>query len=64
MTKDIYIFDISRATSASDIHSLILDASADITLTPAEQEEVKLYGNRRFAQLNAQAAPAQKPRWP
>lgn len=64
MSKDIYIFDISRSTSVPDIFSLVQDARADNTLTSEEQQEVALYGRRRVAQLNADAVGPQKSRWP
>jgi hypothetical protein len=63
MTKDIYILDISRSTAVQDIFSMVLDAGADRDLTPAEQTEVKLYGDRRMSQLNAEAVGPQTPRW-
>lgn len=63
MTKDIYIFDISRCQSVRDIFSMVQDARADIDLTPAEQDEVNLYGCRRASQINAEAAGTQTPRW-
>ena len=64
MTKDIYIFDISRCTSVRDIFSMVSDARADLDLTPAEQVEVELYGERRACQLNTEVAGPQTPRWP
>jgi hypothetical protein len=64
MSKDIYIFDISRSTEVADIFSMVEDARADSTLTPADQEEVALYGRRRVSQLNAESVGPQKARWP
>lgn len=64
MSKDIYIFDISRCDNVPAIFSIVQDAQADISLGLDEQEEIKLYGDRRMSQLNSAAAGLQKPRWP
>jgi hypothetical protein len=58
-----YLNEIAVA-DAGKLHSIIVDARADIQLSAEEIDEIQQAGCNRYARLNAQAVGAQKARWP
>ena len=62
MSRDIYIFEISRAEDGEAIRSLVADANADDSLFATDKEEIGQAAQSRFAGLNAQCVNT-RPRW-
>ena len=63
MTKDIYLFDISRTDSAKLLHHCAELAATDADLTQNERAEIQEAIARKFGRMNAVARGKQKPRW-
>ncbi len=56
MSPGAYLFSISRATEAKDLHAMRHEIVADNDLTTEEKEELFTAINRRFGQLNLAGA--------
>lgn len=63
MSKEVYSFDISRATDAGTLHAYAADIREDETLDVTDKAELQLEINLRFSALNHAANPNPKPRW-
>lgn len=57
-----YLNDIAVADGPT-LHSLIVDARADIRLSGEEVDEIQAAVGTRYARINAAAMPPQKARW-
>jgi hypothetical protein len=58
-----YEVDISHATRAGDLHTLIADIRADETLASDEKDALLKIIAAKFGQWNQRAVGPQKPRW-
>lgn len=63
MTQLSYLLCISRATYATDLHSLRQDSAVDGELTEQQRGEVAIAIGLRFSALNAVTIGQQVPRW-
>jgi hypothetical protein len=63
MSKNSYLFEVSVANEAHELHDLRNDSFRDRDLDSLEKGEVHTAIDRRFSELNRATNPNPKPRW-
>ena len=61
--KDVYLFDISRTTDATTLHTFRMESETDLEITQTDKDEISAAIDARFGALNLAARGEQKPRW-